>query len=128
MAQRYTTIEWKTRVFKLNSNIVYFNNICSVKQDTIRSSQVNIQLKNLMMITRKCTNHPYLIDYPLTPTGQYKVDEDLVDCSGKLKLLDKMLLAMKERGHKVNSNYRIFSKYGPGVNYFNYLASDQTLN
>ncbi|XP_062352925.1 lymphoid-specific helicase isoform X2 [Cinclus cinclus] len=65
-------------------------------------SEVNLKLQNIMMLLRKCCNHPYLIEYPLDPaTQQFKVDEDLVKSSGKFLLLDRMLPELKKRGHKV---------------------------
>ncbi|RMC11629.1 hypothetical protein DUI87_11750 [Hirundo rustica rustica] len=64
-------------------------------------SEVNLKLQNIMMLLRKCCNHPYLIEYPLDPaTQQFKVDEDLVKNSGKFLLLDRMLPELKKRGHK----------------------------
>ncbi|XP_050816059.1 lymphoid-specific helicase isoform X1 [Gopherus flavomarginatus] len=65
-------------------------------------SEINLKLQNIMMLLRKCCNHPYLIEYPLDPaTQQFKVDEDLVKNSGKFLLLDRMLPELKKRGHKV---------------------------
>ncbi|NXL89278.1 HELLS helicase, partial [Alectura lathami] len=65
-------------------------------------SEVNLKLQNIMMLLRKCCNHPYLIEYPLDPaTQQFKVDEGLVKNSGKFLLLDRMLPELKKRGHKV---------------------------
>uniref|UniRef100_A0A8D2QHC1 Proliferation-associated SNF2-like protein n=1 Tax=Zonotrichia albicollis TaxID=44394 RepID=A0A8D2QHC1_ZONAL len=65
-------------------------------------SEVNLKLQNIMMLLRKCCNHPYLIEYPLDPaTQQFKIDEDLVKNSGKFLLLDRMLPELKKRGHKV---------------------------
>ncbi|XP_007426209.1 lymphoid-specific helicase isoform X1 [Python bivittatus] len=65
-------------------------------------SEVNLKLQNIMMLLRKCCNHPYLIEYPLdSVTKQFKVDEDLVKNSGKVLLLDRMLPELKKRGHKV---------------------------
>ena len=54
-----------------------------------------------MMQLRKCVNHPYLIEFPLTPDGEYKVDEDLVRLSGKMMMLERMLTALLKEGHKV---------------------------
>ncbi|XP_062989268.1 lymphoid-specific helicase [Elgaria multicarinata webbii] len=65
-------------------------------------SEVNLKLQNIMMLLRKCCNHPYLIEYPLdSTTQQFKVDEELVKSSGKFLLLDRMLPELKKRGHKV---------------------------
>uniref|UniRef100_A0A8D2J3L2 Proliferation-associated SNF2-like protein n=1 Tax=Varanus komodoensis TaxID=61221 RepID=A0A8D2J3L2_VARKO len=65
-------------------------------------SEINLKMQNIMMLLRKCCNHPYLIEYPLdSATQQFKVDEDLVKSSGKFLLLDRMLPELKKRGHKV---------------------------
>ena len=53
------------------------------------------------MQLRKCVNHPYLIEFPLTPDGEYRVDEDLVRLSGKMMMLERMLTALLKEGHKV---------------------------
>ncbi|KAG8435171.1 hypothetical protein GDO86_013207 [Hymenochirus boettgeri] len=65
-------------------------------------SEVNLKMRNIMMLLRKCCNHPYLIEYPLDPfTQEFKIDEELVNSSGKFLLLDRLLPEMKKRGHKV---------------------------
>ncbi|EPY88762.1 helicase, lymphoid-specific isoform 3-like protein [Camelus ferus] len=33
-------------------------------------SEVNLKLQNIMMLLRKCCNHPYLIEYPIDPVTQ----------------------------------------------------------
>lgn len=58
-------------------------------------------MQNRMMQLRKCVNHPYLLEFPLTPDGDFKVDEDIVTMSGKMLLLDRMLPALLRDGHKV---------------------------
>jgi len=54
------------------------------------------------MHLQKCCNHPYLFknaEPPVdTPEEEHKL---LVEASGKMKLLDKMLPKLKERGHRV---------------------------
>ncbi|XP_025774238.1 lymphoid-specific helicase isoform X4 [Puma concolor] len=65
-------------------------------------SEVNLKLQNIMMLLRKCCNHPYLIEYPIDPvTQEFKIDEELVTNSGKFLILDRMLPELKSRGHKV---------------------------
>ncbi|XP_014342102.1 lymphoid-specific helicase isoform X1 [Latimeria chalumnae] len=65
-------------------------------------SLVNLKLQNVLMLLRKCCNHPYLIEYPLDPaTQEFKIDDELVYCSGKFLILDRMLPELKRRGHKV---------------------------
>uniref|UniRef100_A0A673X1P3 Proliferation-associated SNF2-like protein n=1 Tax=Salmo trutta TaxID=8032 RepID=A0A673X1P3_SALTR len=65
-------------------------------------SQINLKLQNILMVLKRCCNHPYLIEYPLDPaTQEFKVDEQLVQTSGKFLILDRMLPELKRRGHKV---------------------------
>ena len=71
-----------------------------VKRVTPRS-EINVKVNNMHMQMRKVCNHPYLIEYPLTEQGQYRVDEELVTSCGKMKLLDCLLPALKQQGHKV---------------------------
>ncbi|MEE6488121.1 hypothetical protein FKM82_015135 [Ascaphus truei] len=74
----------------------------SVEVNLPVESEVNLKMRNIMMLLRKCCNHPYLIEYPLDPkTQEFKVDQELVNSSGKFLLLDRMLPEMKTRGHKV---------------------------
>lgn len=66
------------------------------------TSVLNIRMTNILMLLRKCCNHPYLLECPLEEgTLLRKVNEDMVTCSGKMLLLDRMLPKLKERGHKV---------------------------
>ncbi|XP_069835221.1 lymphoid-specific helicase isoform X2 [Dendropsophus ebraccatus] len=65
-------------------------------------TEVNLKMRNTMMLLRKCCNHPYLIEYPLDPlTQEFKIDQELVNSSGKFLVLDRMLPEMKKRGHKI---------------------------
>ncbi|KAM4635849.1 lymphoid-specific helicase [Discoglossus pictus] len=74
----------------------------SVEINVPIDSEVNLKMRNIMMLLRKCCNHPYLIEYPLDPvTQEFKVDHELVNSSGKFLLLDRLLPEMKTRGHKV---------------------------
>uniref|UniRef100_A0A8C9RWZ5 Proliferation-associated SNF2-like protein n=1 Tax=Scleropages formosus TaxID=113540 RepID=A0A8C9RWZ5_SCLFO len=65
-------------------------------------AQIHLKLQNILMLLKRCCNHPYLIEYPLDPVTQdYKIDEQLVETSGKFLILDRMLPELKKRGHKV---------------------------
>uniref|UniRef100_A0A6Q2XJ74 Helicase C-terminal domain-containing protein n=1 Tax=Esox lucius TaxID=8010 RepID=A0A6Q2XJ74_ESOLU len=58
---------------------------------------------NVMMELKKCCNHCYLIKPP-EDTEYYNKQEalqHLIRSSGKLVLLDKLLLRLRERGHRV---------------------------
>jgi len=74
--------------------------------------EVKISMKNSLSMLRKVTNHPYMIEYPLEEDGNhYRIDEELVESCGKLKVLDQILneLGRREaRGHKT----LIFSQFG----------------
>ncbi|XP_074644341.1 lymphocyte-specific helicase-like [Tubulanus polymorphus] len=66
-----------------------------------RKSVVNIKMTNIMMLLRKCVNHPYLLEYPLDDDENFLVDENIVKSCGKMQVLDSMLKELKARGHKV---------------------------
>ena len=61
----------------------------------------NIKMNNVWMMLRKCCNHPYLLEFPMTPDGQFRIDEEIVNGCGKIMLLDRMLPALIKEGHKV---------------------------
>ncbi|PSN55247.1 Lymphoid-specific helicase, partial [Blattella germanica] len=64
--------------------------------------KIRLAMRNPMMQLRKIVNHPYLVHFPLVPgKKELKVDEELVNKSGKLLVLDAMLAKLKKRGHKV---------------------------
>ena len=72
------------------------------------------QLRNVMMQLRKCCIHPYLLEgaeevivnenHARTIHDQFKC---LIDASGKLVLIDKLLRKLFEGNHKV----LIFSQF-----------------
>ena len=54
------------------------------------------------MQLRKVCSHPFLFDWPLDErTSQPVVDEQLVDASGKMMVLERLLDDLFARGHKV---------------------------
>ncbi|CAG8529973.1 4347_t:CDS:10 [Diversispora eburnea] len=67
-----------------------------------------MKLQNAMMQLRKVCNHPYLFDWPIDPsTDMPKISNELIAASGKMILMEKLLEALFERGHKV----LIFSQF-----------------
>ena len=61
-----------------------------------------MHLQNVVMQLRKVCSHPFLFDWPLDArTQQPVVDKQLVDASGKMMVLERLLEALFERGHKV---------------------------
>jgi chromodomain-helicase-DNA-binding protein 1 len=57
-------------------------------------------LNNLLVELKKCCNHPFLFDNVEDTSVDTTVDT-LIRASGKLILLDKLLLRLRERGHRV---------------------------
>jgi ATP-dependent DNA helicase len=61
-----------------------------------------MHLQNLVMQLRKISSHPFLFDWPVNPkTGDYVVNQNLVNASGKMLLLNRLLDALLAGGHKV---------------------------
>ncbi|KAF9445740.1 hypothetical protein P691DRAFT_709798 [Macrolepiota fuliginosa MF-IS2] len=58
------------------------------------------RLMNMVMQLRKVTCHPYLFD-GAEPGPPYTTDEHLIQNSGKMMILDKLLGAMKSKGSRV---------------------------
>ena len=58
------------------------------------------RLLNIVMQLRKCCNHPYLFE-GAEPGPPYTTDEHLVQNSGKMVMLDKILSRMKKQGSRV---------------------------
>ena len=62
----------------------------------------------MVMQLRKVCSHPFLFDWPVDPlTGMKAVNDDLVNASGKMLLLDQLLTELFKRKHKV----LIFSQF-----------------
>lgn len=74
----------------------------SKAMERLNRNEINFSIKSRMMDMRKAVNHPYLIDYPVMEDGMYfRIDEDLVNICGKLKILDQMLAELLRTGHKI---------------------------
>jgi len=59
-------------------------------------------LQNMIMQLRKAANHPYLFDWPVIPgTDTYLVDSSIVNVSGKMLILERLLPALFSDNHKV---------------------------
>ena len=57
------------------------------------------KLQSLLMQLRKCCNHPYLFEGADPDPGV--TDESLIEASGKVHVLDRLLTKLKDRGHRV---------------------------
>ncbi|EEH54836.1 SNF2 super family [Micromonas pusilla CCMP1545] len=58
------------------------------------------RLLNMVMQLRKCCNHPYLFQ-GAEPGPPYFTGEHIIENSGKMVLLDKLLTRLKEKGSRV---------------------------
>ncbi|KIJ54005.1 hypothetical protein M422DRAFT_201104 [Sphaerobolus stellatus SS14] len=58
------------------------------------------RLMNIVMQLRKVTCHPYLFD-GAEPGPPYTTDEHIIENSGKMIILDKLLKSLKEKGSRV---------------------------
>ena len=62
----------------------------------------SLKLQNAVMQLRKVCSHPYLFDWPVDPTSHQPVIHDqLVNASGKMMVLERLLDELFRRGHKV---------------------------
>ncbi|KAI9449289.1 SNF2-family ATP dependent chromatin remodeling factor snf21 [Lactarius psammicola] len=59
----------------------------------------NMHLQNVVMQLRKVCSHPILFEGPRM--HQHVMDDELVDASGKMMVLERLLDALFARGHKV---------------------------
>ncbi|CAF2997827.1 unnamed protein product [Rotaria socialis] len=82
--------QWYTKILMKDIDIL---NSASGKLDKIR-------LLNILMQLRKCANHPYIFD-GAEPGPPFTTDKHLVDNCGKMLILDKLLLKLKEQGSRV---------------------------
>ncbi|CAD5232023.1 unnamed protein product [Bursaphelenchus xylophilus] len=81
--------EWYTKILMKDIDVVNTNGKVEKKR-----------LMNLFMHLRKCCNHPYLFD-GAEPGPPYTTDKHLVDNSGKMVLLDKLLAKLQKQGSRV---------------------------
>lgn len=67
----------------------------------------NMKLQNLFMQLRKICCHPFLFDWPREPDGTQLIDKSLINASGKMLMLNRLLDALFAKKHKV----LIFSQF-----------------
>ncbi|KNC85805.1 hypothetical protein SARC_02030 [Sphaeroforma arctica JP610] len=89
----------------------YYRHIINKNYSVLRKGNNRGTLLNTMIEMKKCCNHPFLVKEPEfedTNTGDMTASERnidrlnaLVKNSGKLVLLDKLLMRLKETGHRV---------------------------
>jgi len=93
-----------TRIQKKWYRAMLEQNFSFLDQGSKQAKNVG-NLRNIVMELRKCCNHPYLIK-EVEHIETEGLDEEaqmknLIEASGKLVLVDKLLPRLKENGHKV---------------------------
>ncbi|KAI3875495.1 hypothetical protein MKX03_031350 [Papaver bracteatum] len=96
---KLSSVQLEQYCYTLLSNSAFLRS-CSKSFDTVEL------LRNVLISTRKCCDHPYLVDPTLqkTLTNGLPVTEYLnvgVKASGKLQVLDKILSEIKKQGLRV---------------------------
>lgn len=80
---------------------------CRLNQSTVKVVN-NMRLQNVVMQLRKVCSHPFLFQWPTDPeTGDPVLGAELVNASGKMMVLDRLLKELLKRGHRV----LIFSQF-----------------
>jgi SWI/SNF-related matrix-associated actin-dependent regulator of chromatin subfamily A member 5 len=74
-------------------------------------SRSNLMLRNLVMQLRKVCLHPYLYDFAEGDIGKTSLEE-LIATSGKLAVLDKLLISLFKKGNRTC----IFSQFTSMLN------------
>ncbi|KAI8343635.1 SNF2 family N-terminal domain-containing protein [Chlamydoabsidia padenii] len=119
MASRKSSRALKSVSYKDKSDRAYFASLDQQNDEAINEHGIteagnkhkvqtaikhvnSLHLQNLVMQLRKVCNHPFLFDWPIDPyTNSYVLNNDLAAQSGKVLLLDRLLTALFDRGHKV---------------------------
>ena len=90
--------------FRTKGKVNYFSALILlliVETYTVRQVN-NMKLQNTVMQLRKVCSHPFLFDWPIDPNTRYPVlGEELVNASGKMMVLDRLLRELFKGGHKV---------------------------
>ncbi|KAI0773135.1 SNF2 family N-terminal domain-containing protein [Trametes elegans] len=82
----------------------------------------NKNLKNVIMQLRKVCQHPFLFHWPRDPkTRDPVLNEELVNASGKMMVLERLLDELFARGHKV----LLFSQFTTMLDIIEDWATDQ---
>ncbi|KAM5467950.1 chromatin remodeling complex Adenosinetriphosphatase [Microsporum audouinii] len=84
--------------------VKWYQKILEKDIDAVNGAQGNRESKtrllNIVMQLRKCCNHPYLFE-GAEPGPPYTTDEHLIDNSGKMVILDKLLSRLFKQGSRV---------------------------
>ncbi|XP_038417903.1 chromodomain-helicase-DNA-binding protein 1-like isoform X7 [Canis lupus baileyi] len=78
----------------------YYKAILMKDLDAFESEMAKkVKLQNVLSQLRKCVDHPYLFEG--VEPEPFEIGDHLIEASGKLHLLDKLLAFLYSRGHRV---------------------------
>ncbi|KAM8812331.1 chromodomain-helicase-DNA-binding protein 1-like isoform 2-T2 [Rhynchonycteris naso] len=78
----------------------YYKAILMKDLDAFKNEMAKkVKLQNVLSQLRKCVDHPYLFDG--VEPEPFEIGDHLIEASGKLHLLDKLLAYLYSRGHRV---------------------------
>nr|GEX12399.1 chromodomain-helicase-DNA-binding protein 3-like isoform X4 [Tanacetum cinerariifolium] len=105
----FTAREFKEYWVPVHLSSMQIEQYCSLLESNMErlssSLKTNTSLHDILIQTRKCCDHPYLVDPTLRNSSKKDVTVDPMDAditlSGKLQLLDKLLLEIKRRSLRV---------------------------
>lgn len=96
---------WYRRLLMRDSSLVSSLEADAAGKGLRVDGQLWRRARQLLMQLRKVCNHPYLFPdaEPVEPTdgGDYSTGEDVVEASGKVAVLDRLLARLKAAGHRV---------------------------
>lgn len=85
----------------------------------------NMKLQNTVMQLRKVCSHPFLFDWPIDPkTNEPVLGAELVNASGKMMVLDRLLRELLKRGHRV----LVFSQFVTMLDIIEVMCISSILN
>lgn len=83
---------WQKKLYKA----IYSRSVSGLKESAVKDGNFDSTgLNNPIMHLRKVCNHPYLF------LSEWMSDEDMIRCSGKFELLDRILPKLKAAGHRI---------------------------
>ncbi|KAK4876072.1 hypothetical protein RN001_012494 [Aquatica leii] len=104
LPKKYTEYDSEDSDFKVEADTDQFIPMTQATKKLVAPFVSRFTMLNPTMMFKKVVNHPYLVHFPLDPNSPVKkllVDEQLVNQSGKMLVLEAMLAKLHAGGHKV---------------------------
>ncbi|KAK4876073.1 hypothetical protein RN001_012495 [Aquatica leii] len=104
MPKKYTEYDSEDSDFEAEADIDQFVPMTQETKKLVAPFVCRLTMQNPAIMFKKVVNHPYLVHFPLDPNSPVKkllVDEQLINQSGKMLVLEAMLAKLHAGGHKV---------------------------